>query len=43
MKKDESKKKLNELTESEMDCIHGGKKVKSIGVIVNGQLIIIYF
>jgi len=43
MKKDESKKRLNELTKSEMENISGGVKMKSIQVIVNKQIIVIYF
>jgi len=43
MKKSESKKKLNELTKSEMENIFGGVRMKSIQVIVNNQIIVIYF
>ena len=42
-KRKTSKESLNELTESEMESlIGGGEKVIKIGVIVNGQLIIVY-
>lgn len=42
MKKNMSKKNLNELTKSEMSGLLGGKeKVVRIGIILNGKLIIV--